>query len=73
MSQRFVPYPLLINQFREVDFLDIFYSLSFEHYGIVILVDYYAVGLSKHHIITIVTKLTDTVTTRFLLVLFLIV
>jgi len=48
------------DQFREIDFIDILYSLSFEHYGLVIFVDYCAVDLFKHHIITIVTKLTDT-------------
>jgi len=71
MSQPSVPYPLLIiywqktnylliNQFREIDFINILYSPSFEHYGLVIFVDYGAVGLFKHHIITIVKKLTDT-------------
>jgi len=45
---------------QKIDFVDILYSLSFEHYGLVIFVDYSAVGLFKHHIITIVTKLTNT-------------
>jgi len=50
----------MINQFKEIDIIDILYSLSFEHNGLVIFVDYCAVGLFKHHIITIVTKLIDT-------------
>ena len=71
MSQPFVRYPfliihlqkanyLLINQFREVNFIYIVHPLSFKNDGVIIFVDYYAAGLIKQHIKTIVTKLTDT-------------
>jgi len=50
----------MINQLREVNFVHIIYPILLKYYEVVILVNYCAVGLIKHHVITIITKVTDT-------------